>query len=339
MEAVKTTKNTNKKVKRPVVIILYNNKNITKNISKYIQSVTYTDYEKDQSDELTITVNDFEGYFQNDWRPVKGDKISAKLGYEGETLLDCGTFTVDEPEIEISQEGDTFNIRALAASINQKIREKNSKSYVNKTLVEIAKQIAKKHGYTVAGSAGFIKIPYEMQYNETDLAFLKRISASYGYIFKLTDNVITFIPVENLENKKSVIKITRADIESASFRDCATKTYTACSVKYLSPKTGKLVTYTAKTNKKGLKTETLKLNTKYATKAQAKAAAEAGLKRGSKAVEGNIEFKQGQTKAIAGVNIQADFNNSFNGVYHITHSTHTVTREDYKTSVEVEQIA
>ena len=69
-----------KPVKAPKVIILYNNSDITKNISPYIQSVTYTDYEKDQSDELSITLNDYDGYFQNDWRPVKGDKITAQIG-------------------------------------------------------------------------------------------------------------------------------------------------------------------------------------------------------------------------------------------------------------------
>lgn len=219
----------------------------------------------------------------------------------------------------------------------QKTREKNVIGYRDKTLVDIAKQIAKKHGYTVAGSAGFIKIPYAAQYNESDLAFLKRLAASYGYIFKLTDTVITFIPVEDLENSKSILSISRKDIERASLRDSATKTYTACSAKYLNPKTGKLVTYTARSNKTGLKNETMRLDGKYATKAQAKAATEAALRRGSKAVTGNIAFKSGQIRAIAGVNIEVDFNNSFSGKYHVTQSTHTVTPEDYKTSVEVER--
>lgn len=331
MEAVKP-------VKKPKVIILYNNKDITKNISSYIQSVTYTDYEKDQSDELAITLNDYDGYFQNDWYPDKGDKISAYIGYEGEKLLNCGTFTIDEPELNIETEGDIFTIRALAASINQNTREKNVLSYRNKTLVDIAKQIGKKHGYTVAGSAGFIKIPYAAQYNETDLAFLKRLAASYGYIFKLTDTVITFIPAEDLENSKSILSISRKDIERGTFRDAATKTFTACSAKYISPKTGKLVTYTARSNKTGLKRETLKLDGKYATKAQAKAATEAALRRGSKAVTANIDFKSGQIKALAGVNIEADMKNRFSGKYHITQSTHTVTPEDYKTSVECERL-
>lgn len=348
MEAVKP-------VKKPKVIILYNNKDITKNISSYIQSVTYTDYEKDQSDELAITLNDYDGYFQNDWYPDKGDKISAYIGYEGEKLLNCGTFTIDEPELNIETEGDIFTIRALAASINQNTREKNVLSYRNKTLVDIAKQIGKKHGYTVAEAsqnnsggqtnagkegknAGFIKIPYAAQYNETDLAFLKRLAASYGYIFKLTDTVITFIPAEDLENSKSILSISRKDIERGTFRDAATKTFTACSAKYISPKTGKLVTYTARSNKTGLKRETLKLDGKYATKAQAKAATEAALRRGSKAVTANIDFKSGQIKALAGVNIEADMKNRFSGKYHITQSTHTVTPEDYKTSVECERL-
>ena len=150
-------------IRKPKVIILYNNNDITQNISKYIKEVTYTDYEKGQSDELSITLNDVDGYFQNDWRPVKGDKISAQIGYSNGRLLNCGVFTIDEPEIDMSVEGDTFVIRSLAASINEKLTEKNNKSYVNKTLVEIARQIGSKHGYTVAGSSGFIKIPYEVQ--------------------------------------------------------------------------------------------------------------------------------------------------------------------------------
>lgn len=327
-----------KPVKRPKVIILYNNKDITQNISKYIESLTYTDYEKGQSDELSITLNDNDGFFQNDWRPVKGDKISAQIGYDGEQLLNCGVFTIDEPELNISTDGDTFVIRALAASINQKLREKSHKDYVNKTLVEIARQIAQKHGYIVAGTAGFIKIPYEIQYNESDLAFLQRLASSYGYIFKLTDTVITLTPVEKLENSKTIIKITRKDIKHCSLRDSATKTYTACKAQYLNPKTGKLVSYTAKTNKSGVKNETYTLPAKYATKEQAKAAATAGLKRGTKTVTGNIEFKSGQINAIAGVNVEVDLNNSYSGVFHVTQSVHTVTKEDYETSIEVDSL-
>ena len=327
------------KVRRTKVIITYNNKDITKNISKYIKNVTYTDYEKGQSDELSITLNDTDKFFQNDWRPLKGDKISAQIGYEDGELLDCGNFTIDESEFSIDDDGDIFVIRSLAASINEKIREKKSIPYRNKTLIEIAHEVAKRHGYRVAGSAGFIKIPYEAQFMESDMSFLNRLASKYGYIFKLTDDVISFIPDENLETQKVLFEIARKDIRSLSLRDCGTKTYNACSAKYLNPKTGKLVSYTARSTREDVKTETLHLTEKYATRAQAMAAAKAGLKNGSKAIEGNIKLRAGNIYAIAGINYQLAIDNLYDGKYHVTQSTHTVTPEDYATSLEVKSVS
>lgn len=324
-----------KKVRRTKIIIQYNNQDITKNISKYIESVTYTDYEKDQSDELSLSLNDTDKFFQNDWRPVKGDKISAQIGYEDSPLLNCGTFTIDESEFTMSDDGEKLTIRALAASINEKIRESKSNSYRNKTLVEIAREIGDRHGYKVAGSAGFIKIPYEAQCECSDLVFLKRIAAKYGYIFKLTDNIISFLPAEELEKTDSLFTVSPFDIESLSLRDSATKTYKACSAKYLNPKTGKLVSYTERSSRTDVKGETLHLKNKYATKAQAMRAAKAGLRNGSKAVEGSIDFAHGNPQAIAGVNFDLKLENSYDGKYHITQSTHTVTSESYKVSGEI----
>lgn len=320
-------------IKIPKVVLIYNKKDISKSISKYLMSLTFTDYEKDQSDELNLQLKDSDKYFQNSWRPQKGDKITAQIGYENKTLLECGTFTIDETEWSCDDSGDVFTIRALAASINQKIREKGSQSYKNKTLVDIAKEIGSKHGYTVAGSAGFIKIPYVAQLNESDMAFLQRISAQYGYIFKLTDTVITFIPAEELDKKQSVI-ITYKDIEHITLRDSGTKTYNACSVKYVG-KQGKLVSYTAKTATQGTKTETLKLNVKCSSASEAKRIAEAGLRNGSRIIEGEIDLKTGRTDIFAGRNIELRVNNSYSNNYRVTNTTHRITRDDYKTSMGV----
>lgn len=318
----------------PKVVVIYNKKDISVNISKYLMSLTYSDYEKDQSDELNLQLKDSDKYFQNSWRPKKGDKISAQIGYENETLLDCGTFTIDETEWSTDDSGDVFTIRALAASINQKIREKGNKSFKNKTLINIAKEVASKHGYTVAGTAGFIKIPYVAQLNESDMAFLQRISAQYGYIFKLTDTVITFIPAEELDKKQPVI-IDYKKIEHISLRDSSTKTYNACSVKYVGKK-GKLVSYTARTTKQGTKTETLKLNIKCSSKEEAKRIAEAGLRNGSKIIEGEVDLKNGCPDIFAGRNVELRINNSYSNKYRVTNTTHRVTRDDYKTSMGVE---
>lgn len=316
------------------IIVYYNKRNITQNISKYILSLTYTDYEKDNSDELEIRVKDNHKIFQKS-RILKGDKLTAYIGYTDGALLNCGTFTIDETEFSRSSSSDEFSIRALAASVNQTVRQKNSISYKNKTLIQIAREIAKKHGYTVAGKYGFAKIGYVAQLNESDLAFLARIARLYGYIFKLTDTVITFIPDDTYEKKGVIATIEDKDIDSVSIKDNSVKTYSQCSVKYLGKK-GKLTTYTAKGSKTSTSKDTLKLSVKCGNKNEAIRVANAGLKNGSKTAEGHIDLKKGYPNMIAGVNFNLILNNAYDGKYHVKQSTHTIDSSGYKTSVEIE---
>ena len=320
-------------IRKPTITVFYNGKNITADISKYLLSLTYTDYEKEQSDELNIELKDNKKLFQGDWKPQKGDKISAKIGYNTNEKLDCGTFTIDEVELRMSDNGDVVSIKALAASINQQIRTKNSKSYKNKTLVEIAKEIAKKYGYSVVGSTGNVKIGYIAQIDESDLSFLSRIAKKYGYLFKLTDNLITFTPVEKTTDPKGIKDVVKKEISSLSLRDNGVRHYGKCAVQYLD-KSGKYISYIASANNSSK--EILKLDTKCKSKSEAIQLANAGLKNGSKKIEGNIEFKDGQISMIAGVNINLKLDNAYDNKYHIKQSTHNVSDGTYTTSVEVE---
>ena len=71
----------------PVYKIEYNEKNITKDVSAYVLSIEYSDYEHGQSDEITITFEDTEKLWQNAWIPSKGDTLRVFIGYENEKLL------------------------------------------------------------------------------------------------------------------------------------------------------------------------------------------------------------------------------------------------------------
>lgn len=328
-----------KVIKKPAAIILYNKKDITKDISRYLMSLTYADFEKGQSDELLLQLKDPDKKFIGKWKPQKGDKISAQIGYSGEPLLNCGTFTVNGANLHSDEQGDVVTINSLAASISQTIRQKNSKPFEGTTLIQIAKEVGARHGYKVAGSEGFIKLQRERQYDETDLAFLHRISSKYGYIFKLTDNIITFIKSENLENSKPLMVLTRKDIESLDLEDTATKTYTACKVQYFNPKTGKYMSYIAKSNQKDVKNDVLKLQDKCSSKEEAIAKAKAGLKAGQTLVEGSVSLKCGNRNFIAGANYTLDEYEEYNGKYHIKSSVHHIEPDNYTVSGEVYKIA
>lgn len=328
-----------KKVKKPSIEVIYNKRNITQEISKFVMSLSYTDFEKDQADELNLVLKDSDDRFKDSWKPSKGDKIQAKIFYTGEPVLNCGVFTVDENTLDSSDDGDTCTIKALATSITQALKEVNNKPYESKTLVQIAQEIGDKHGFTVAGSEGNIRVGRQTQYQESDLGFLRRISDMYGYIFKITDTVLTFEKLENLEAAEPLSTITKKDIMRLTLNDTSAKTYSSCRVEYQSPKTGKLTSYTARSGKEGVKNDVLKLDTKCDSRQQAISVANAGLKNGQNTIEGSVNLSNGNPYFIAGCNFKLNGYKKWDGKYHISQSTHIVNSDDWTVNGEVRRVA
>ena len=342
---------------KPNVFLTYNGHDVTEDFSPYLLDVTYTDYEKDQSDELNIRLKDNESKFRDNWSPRKGDKLTCNM-YAEDGVLFCGGFTIDEVEYSGDESGDICTVRALAATINKSIRTRFARGYSCKTLVDIACEIGVRHGFEVIGSAGFVYVDTMTQANETDLAFLSRVASMYGYTFKLTDNKLVFIPVENLENSNILLTFDKSDIKSYSFTDTSTKIYGACRASYYDPKTKKLKTYTAR-NEASLSKDTLKLPNKYISLDAAKRAALIGLKNGSTEVTGSITLKESNSNFIAGVNIELTGSKSsgsiikleenhtlikapgfgiYNGKYHVTQSTHRVSSGVYEVFGEIKKL-
>lgn len=322
-------------VKKPIVEIIYEGTNITTDIKPYIISVTYTDYEQGQSDELLIKLDDKDAKWQSVWYPQKGDKIQAKMGYAG-NLLDCGLFEVDEVDYDIPP--DVITIAALATNITKSLREKQTIAYENRTLVDIAKEIGQRQGFTVIGTEGFVKIGRVTQKLQHDLTFLTKLAHQYGYVFKIANNKLVFYKIESLESVNSILILNKEELTSANLKDKTSETYSACRVSYYNNKDKKLHTAFVKGDK-GLKNDTLKITERCENKEQAVLKAQAALKnKNCKAVEGTITFP-GKINAIAGVNVELKKINRFSGKYHITQSTHTVSRENYSTSAEVRKLA
>ena len=71
--------------------IVYDGRDITKNISQYIKSVTYTDALEGQSDEVQIVLDDSSAVWQNAWYPDKGSILKVTIG-----SMNCGEFQIDE---------------------------------------------------------------------------------------------------------------------------------------------------------------------------------------------------------------------------------------------------
>ena len=107
----------------PTFKLEYNQKNITKDVSDYVVSIDYADYEHGQSDEISITFEDSEGLWNGAWLPSKGDALRLFIGYVGEKLLNCGIFEIDEIEYETPP--DILTVKALATGIKKSFRQEN----------------------------------------------------------------------------------------------------------------------------------------------------------------------------------------------------------------------
>lgn len=194
--------------------VTYNGKNITAEISKYTQSITYTDKAQGEADDVEIELEDIDGRWRNGWYPEKGAKLSVTIG-----SLRCGTFEIDE--IELKGPPDTVTIKGIAAGITGSLRTKKSDAHENKTLRQIAEKVASKNSLTVQGEIPEISIGRVTQHQETDLAFLKRIGRDYGVMFSVRDQVMTFTSIYGIEARSSSFSVDKTDLATYSIKDKA----------------------------------------------------------------------------------------------------------------------
>ena len=320
-------------VKKIRTKLLYNENDVTADFSNYLQSIVYKDFEEDESDEITVTLKDNDKLFQNGWYPEKGAKLSLTIGYDNsENFLNCGTFTIDENLFNFSPYGDTLEIRGLAATINEPLRMVNTDYYEKTSLFEIAEKIAEKYHLEVIKGTKDIQIERVNQVQENDLAFLRRISKDYGYMFKITDNFIVFLETDR--EKLPLFTLTKQDIREFEILDSSTNIFKECRVDYFNPETKKLCTFTATQD---IGSGTLKIRQKCTSKEQAKLIAEANLKTQAKEVTCRIILREGNPYFMAGVSFNIAGFGRFDGTYHIKNSTHKVSNSGWEVFGEAEK--
>ena len=322
--------------------ILYNNKNITNDISRFMLSLTYNDKTQGESDDIEIELEDKDGLWQNSWYPEKGAKITMSIGN-----LKCGVFEIDE--IEVKGPPDTVSIRAMATGVTNSLRTTKSDAHENKTLKQIAEKIAQKNGLTVSGDIPEITIGRVTQNQETDLAFLKRISQSYGIVFSVRENTITFTSIYGLEQRSSSLKLDKTEITRYSIKDKANGMVKSASVKSKNPKKNSSVS-TNLEYQGWLKTEGYKYpdvvnkdayvtHTRVENKQQADAKAKAIMHTSaSNQQEGSFDF-DGNELAVAGNNFDLSGFGVLSGKWNILNSSHKLYKSGgYTVSIEAKRL-
>ncbi|EIL8914902.1 phage late control D family protein [Salmonella enterica] len=328
----------------PVFTLWYLKKNITSDITPYVTRITYSDNIKNESDTIEVELDDTDGRWLDAWYPGKGDTLTLKVGYQGEKLLSCGTFSIDE--IEVSSPASVVSIRGVATSVNSALRTKSSRGFEGTTLAAIAGRIAKKHQLKLVGSIEAIKIDRVTQYAETDVAFLRRLASEYGYAVKIVSDQLIFSHLATLRSQEPVRQLKPQDVARYSLRDTINRVYKSARVKHQKSSTKKLIVYEAdggtsessKQTKGGKVTsaDRLQVNSRVSDPDSARIKADSALASHNEYQQSGSLTLMGASQLTAGNKIELSGFGQLSGPWLITTARHTLDRSSgYVTELDV----
>jgi phage protein D len=334
-------------VRHPRWVLNYAGRNITGDVTAMVTEISYKDKVAHHSDEVEVTLEDRDHRWQGPWFPVRGDFVELFIGYDGEELLDCGDFQVDE--LELKGPPDSFHMKCIAAGITPSIRTPRSAAYENQTLLQVANTVAARHAMTVVGAPQSINVAWARlsQRTETDLNFLRSLAFRHNYDFSIRGQQLIFYARTPLEQQQSLLTLMRGGTElipssltvkGFEFKTRTQQIYRSATVAYLNPQQKKLIA--AQSGDSSAPTgDDLHIVARCEVPQHAQLKADSALHDANKdQVTGRIET-EGTILLAAGVNVDISGFAAFDGRYHIESSRHRLERgSGYTTEVEVRKL-
>lgn len=303
--------------------LLYNNRDISASIAGHVLSVEHEDNAGGQADDLRITLEDRDDLWKNGWYPEKGAELKASFECHEwpvpgrDVVYSAGTFSIDE--IESMGPPDTITIKAAASAVTNSLRrEKKTRPWDNVTLEQIGRTIV-----TDSGMQLFYQADEPVQFNrvdqreESDLAFLKRLSEAHGLNCKVAVGKVIIYAEKKFDALPSVLSLSRGDgcLRTWRFSSKSADIYRACQVAYWDVEAKQERIYSFAPEQAPPTGQVLKINERVEGLAAAMERAKTELrKRNKREVEGELTC-WGLPEAKAGLNMSVGGFGVFNGKY------------------------
>lgn len=339
--------------RRTAVKLYFKGTDISKDLSKYLLSLSFTDKEEDETDDISISLDDREGKWIKDWlntdkqktekRAFKGTEIHAMVVQKNpysdgkDKVLDCGVFEIDS--VNYTGPPGKLTIKATSIPYKAKLRKtKYNKTWEKTTLKNVAQKIAGRSGMKLMYLSNSNPSYKRREQREvTDIAFLRRLCKHAGISLKITSKTIVLFDAEDFEKKAEVkkIKAGKGNILSYSFSTKTADTaYTSCHVVYVDPDTKKKIEATYKPENANKDGQTLEVKRKVSSIAEAKELARKMLREKNKK-ETTAEFTLvGDVDYVAGITVKVYGYGEFNGKYIVEQATHNITG-GYKVQIKL----
>lgn len=338
--------------RRCLVLVKYNDKDISADLQQYLKSVSYTDNMSGEADDLQLTLEDKAGLWQSAWMPEKGATLDVSVKLTnwqgvGVQIVRFGLFEIDE--ITSSGMPSEVQIKAVSVPDNNNLRgTERTRSWEKAELKRIAKDIA---------TGAELELYYDVKdYNpvldraeqteQSDLSFLYKLCADHGLALKICNKQLVIFDEADYEAGEAVALVPKPKtvytagslqvlnlLESYSLKSKVRDVYKACHVKYQDSSTKQKIeaTFTAPDKETG---KTLEVNEQVTSIADAQRLAKKKLReKNCDEVTGSFNFV-GNPELAAAVNIQLRGFGVFDGKYIITKAQHDIG-SGYTTSIDV----
>jgi uncharacterized protein len=266
--------------------------------------------------------------------------VSLAIGYENGVMVPCGDFEIDEPEANLSRNGDTFSFRGVSAPVTKSLRTRKTRGFENQSLKDIANKVAGEHGLSVVGKPPTMQFERVTQRRERDLEFLSRMGESYGCYFTVKGKQLCFDQRRHVHGRDPcwVIAAHSDDYISAALKRASHKTYSKAKASYFEGQKKKNIEV-EKQDGKVKNGDTLRIDDRVENQGQADARTASDLERENmKRQTGTIDAP-GQPLWLAGQTIMLDGGfGTWAGKYVIKQSRHNITRGGYTTSIEINAV-
>lgn len=328
-------------MRRASLSLIYEGRDISKDIGPDLCSFTFTDKADGEADDAQVVISDRNKLWQGPWLPSHGHTMRPTIVCEnwftdGDRLsLPCGTFQVDEVELEAG-ETDKITVKGIPSAVKSSITgQKKTRGWQGTSLEQVAKDVAGNAGLGVVYRGEAVALGRVDQRQESDLAFLHRVANEHGCQLKVADDKIILFSGKQADTL-APLSLTRTDGGSFRAKRSTAGVYQGSRVGYTDPATGKTHKVEYKPEEAPKTGKYLELNQRVESLQQAHHVAPAALRSKNKK-ERTAEWSgMGDPRMRAGMTVNVSGFGKFDGTYTVKEATHTVTPESYTTRLNLE---
>lgn len=337
--------------------IAFGGVDITKSIQPYLLSISYTDNEEDETDNLQIKIQDRDDIWLQHWledvilaasaEELAMDVVFVRENWNSDgsdAVLPCGEFELDS--VTCSGPPNTISMKGTSLPFSSQIRQTvKCKAWESYTLSGIANEIAGNGGMTCMYESD--NDPYYERVEQVDMSdieFLSQLCHDAGISLKATNRIIVLFDQRKYEALPEVRTIRRYDGSYKTYSlntGSADTQYASCRVSYVNPSTGQCIEGIAKVedyNSEDTNNQQLEITAKVASTDEAKTLAEKNLRLHNKYCRQASFTLPGDTTLVAGVTVKLEHWGGWDGKYIIKQAVHKLDSGGYTTQISLRRV-